>query len=189
MTWYVRYTVSGQEVRERIGREADGVTRTHAKDALKARLGDLVRGRFRLPEARRPLPFRVLIKRYREKAEAKRSYARERYTLEALEREFGALALTELSSFRIEKWKNARRKAGLESGGGGNRTPVRRCVHERVYVCSLCTVVAAIAPAGRISHGQPASISAPAPPAHARAQPEVRRLSRPYGRRPVRRAA
>src|SRR5213076_2463564 len=46
--------------------------------------------------------------------------------------------------------------AGLESGGGGNRTPVRRCIHEHVYVCSLWFVVTALAPAGRISRGQPA---------------------------------
>src|SRR5262249_12539760 len=25
----------------------------------------------------------------------------------------------------------------VQSGGGGNRTPVRRCIHEHIYVCSL----------------------------------------------------
>src|SRR5882724_2590859 len=111
VTWYIRYSVGGRTVRERIGREIDGVTRTLAKDALKARLGDLVRGRFRLPEARRPILVRMFVKRYRAHAEAtKRGYTRERYTLDALEREFGGLAFAELSAFRIERWKAARKK-------------------------------------------------------------------------------
>jgi hypothetical protein len=43
-----------------------------------------------------------------------------------------------------------------DSGGGGNRTPVRRCIRERIYVRSLRIVLAALAPAGGISRGQPA---------------------------------
>ena len=62
---------------------------------------------------------------------------------------------------------------GCVSGGGGNRTPVRRCIHEHIYVCSLWFSLAAFAPAGRISRGQPALVSAPAPPALAGTQPEV----------------
>jgi hypothetical protein len=50
-----------------------------------------------------------------------------------------------------------------ESGGGGNRTPVRRRIDERIYVRSLCFVVTALAPAGRISRGQPAFGLGPRP--------------------------
>src|SRR5262249_61900888 len=49
VTWYIRYTVRGREVKERVGREADGITRRLATDALKARLGHIAPGPFRLP--------------------------------------------------------------------------------------------------------------------------------------------
>jgi integrase len=110
-TWYIRYTIAGQEIREKVGREVDGFTRSKAKDALRSRLGDIAQGKFRLPEVRRPVPFRDLVARYWEHAEAhQRAYRSARYTLNQLEAEFGTLALTELSAFRIEKWKLGRRK-------------------------------------------------------------------------------
>src|SRR5437867_12918682 len=49
----------------------------------------------------------------------------------------------------------------LFSGGGGNRTPVRRCIRERIYVRSLRIVLAALAPAGGIPRGQPACVLGP----------------------------
>src|SRR5438067_7658038 len=51
----------------------------------------------------------------------------------------------------------------LRSGGGGNRTPVRRCIHERIYVRSPRTYLAALAPTGGISRGQPAFDLGPRP--------------------------
>src|SRR5262245_29411787 len=49
----------------------------------------------------------------------------------------------------------------LENGGGGNRTPVRRRIHESVYVRSPRFNVAALAPTGGISCGQPAKSRPP----------------------------
>jgi len=110
-TWYIRYTVGGREVKEKVGREADGFTKTRAKEALQARLGEIVQGKFRLLEARRSVAFRILVGRYREVAEANhRGYEKTKYTLSQLEREFGATALATLASFRIERWKAKRRK-------------------------------------------------------------------------------
>jgi integrase len=111
VTWYIRYTVHGREVKERVGREADGITRRLAADALKARLGDIARGRFRLPEARRAVLVREVIARYRTYAETHhRGYRSTRYVLAQLDAAFGTLPLADLSGFRIEGWKAARRK-------------------------------------------------------------------------------
>ena len=52
-------------------------------------------------------------------------------------------------------------------------------------VATLVVDVAGLAPTGRISPGQPVKVSAPAPPALTRAQPEVWRPIPPYGRRQV----
>ncbi len=110
-TWYIRYTVNGVEQREKVGREADGFTRTRAKEALKARLGEIAQKRFRLPEARRPTTFRTLVAEYRAVAEAQhRGYGKTKYTLTQLEAEFGTMLLVSLTSFRIERWKLQRRK-------------------------------------------------------------------------------
>jgi integrase len=111
VTWYIRFTVHGREVKERVGREADGITRRLATDALKARLGDIARGRFRLPEARRPVLVREVVARYRAYAETHhRGYRSTRYVLAQLDAAFGRLPVTDLSAFRIEGWKAARRK-------------------------------------------------------------------------------
>jgi len=111
VTWYIRFTFQGREVKERVGREADGITRRLATDALKARLGDIARGRFRLPETRRPVLVREVIARYRSYAETHhRGYRSTRYVLAQLDAAFGTLGLTDLSGFSIEGWKAARRK-------------------------------------------------------------------------------
>ena len=74
-----------------------------------------------------------------------------------------------------------------QNGGGGNRTPVRRRIHERIYVRSLRTVVAPLAPTGGISRRHPAFDLGPRPAGVTGTQPEVWRLSPPYGRRQVKR--
>jgi integrase len=111
VTWYIRFFVGGREVKERVGREADGFTKSKAKAALQSRLGDIAQGKFRLPAVRKPVVFRTLVARYREHAEAHhRGYRASWYTLNQLEAEFGTMALADLSAFRIEKWKLARSK-------------------------------------------------------------------------------
>src|SRR5262245_40725229 len=95
VTWYIRFTFQGREVKERVGREGDGITRRLATDALKARLGDIARGRFRLPKARGPVLVREVIARYRTYAEAHhRGYRSTRYFLAQLDAAFGTLRLT-----------------------------------------------------------------------------------------------
>jgi integrase len=111
VTWYIRYFVGGREVKERLGRDADGFTKTLAKQALQTRLADIARGTFKLAQARKPMPFRALAERYREYAEpTKRSWPTERYMLRKLEAEFGSTSLADLSAWRIERWKAKRRK-------------------------------------------------------------------------------
>src|SRR5437899_6607282 len=67
-------------------------------------------------------------------------------------------------------WFGMRRDLGLvtgpegpRSGGGGNRTRVRMCIHERIYVRSPRIDLAALAPTGGISRGQPAFNLGPRP--------------------------
>ena len=58
---------------------------------------------------------------------------------------------------RMSTTAKAAKSRDSKNGGGGNRTPVRRCIREGIYVRSLRFALAALAPAGGISRGQPAS--------------------------------
>ena len=44
VTYYIRYQVDGIDIKERLGRKSRGFTREMAKDALKARLGEIAQG-------------------------------------------------------------------------------------------------------------------------------------------------
>ena len=84
-------------------RQTDDARMPHgifSQDGAQSRLGDLAQGRFRLPTVRKPVPFRTLVARYREHAEAHhRGYRASRYTLNQLEAEFSTMALADLSAF------------------------------------------------------------------------------------------
>ena len=41
VTYYIRYQVDGTDIKERVGRKSRGFTREMAKEALKARLGEM----------------------------------------------------------------------------------------------------------------------------------------------------
>src|SRR5439155_12892742 len=60
-------------------------------------------------------------------------------------------------------WVREAGKSGPWNGGGGNRTRVRRCIDERIYVRSPRIDLAALAPTGGISRGQPAFNLGPRP--------------------------
>lgn len=68
ITYYIRYQVDGTDIKERVGRKSRGFTRESAKEALKARLGEISQGRFNLDRVRKPIPFSQLIKRFHEYA-------------------------------------------------------------------------------------------------------------------------
>ena len=110
VTWYIRYFIAGREVKERVGREADGFTKSKAKAALQSRLGDIAQGKFRLPTVRKPVLFRTLVARYREHAEAHhRGYRASRYTLNQLEAEFGTMPATFLAARSAAAMADTRR--------------------------------------------------------------------------------
>jgi hypothetical protein len=63
ITYYVRYSYTYQDtegnekikdVREKLGRKSSGFTREMAKEAPKARLGEIAQGRFNLDKVRKP---------------------------------------------------------------------------------------------------------------------------------------
>jgi integrase len=111
ITFYIRYQFNGKDIRERVGRKALGFTRDMAKDALRARLGEIAQGRFSLEKTRKPVPFSQLAERYREYGEsAKRGWADEKHILARFAKRFGDTPLSQLTQWQIEKWKVERSK-------------------------------------------------------------------------------
>jgi integrase len=111
ITYYIRYQFHGADIKERIGKKSLGCTKEWAKDALKARLGEIAQGRFNLEKTRKPVPFSCLVERYREWAASnKQAWNEEKYVLEMFAERFGDTPLSQITTWQIEKWKAERRK-------------------------------------------------------------------------------
>ncbi len=123
VTYYVRYqfkTVDAdgretiRDLKEKVGRKSRGFTRELAKEALKAREGELVQRRFNLEKVKKPHPFSELVERYHKHAASyKASYTRERYALEGFKKYFRGRYLSDVTTWAIEKWKRERAKEVL----------------------------------------------------------------------------
>jgi integrase len=122
VTYYIRYQYTirdhgtgvetVKDVKEKLGRKSRGFTREMAKDALRARLGEIAQGRFNLEKARKAHPFEELVDRYLKHAESyKASFKREKYAIEGLRDYFGtATHLSNITTWTVEKWKRTRAK-------------------------------------------------------------------------------
>ena len=99
-----------KEIKEKLGRKSQGFTKEMAKDALRARLGEIAQGRFNLDKVRKPHSFGELVDRYLKHAESyKASFHREKYAIAGLREHFGAgTHLSSITKWGVEKWKRAR---------------------------------------------------------------------------------
>ena len=120
VTYYIRYqfkTMDGEgneitkDLKEKVGRKSRGFTRELAREALKAREGEIAQGRFNLEKAKKPHPIAELLQRYHKHAESyKASYSRERYALEGFAKYFAGRYLSDITTWGVEKWKRDREK-------------------------------------------------------------------------------
>jgi integrase len=111
VTYYVRFQYQLTDIKERVGRKSRGFTREMAKEALRARLGEVAQGRFDLEKTRKPVPFSKLAERYREYGAAtKRAWNEEKHVFESFAVLFGDTALSQITTWQIEKWKADRHK-------------------------------------------------------------------------------
>jgi integrase len=120
VTYYIRYQfktvgVDGVEfikdLKEKVGRKSRGFTRELAREALKAREGEIAQGRFNLKKVKKPHAIGELLERYHKHAESyKASYSRERYALGGFKKYFAGRYLSDVTTWAVEKWKRDREK-------------------------------------------------------------------------------
>src|SRR5262245_47512609 len=98
--FYIRYQFQGTDIKERVGRKSRGFTREMAREALRARLGEIAQGRFNLEKTRKPVPFSKLVERYREYgASTKRAWEEEKHILEKFADLFGETPLSQITTW------------------------------------------------------------------------------------------
>jgi len=120
ITYYIRYQYKttdseGQEcikdIKEKVGRKSRGFTRELAKEALKAREGEIVQDKFDLDKVKKPHLFSELVGRYLKFIEGyKSSFSREKYAINHFNEYFKGRYLSSIKSWSIEKWKRDRAK-------------------------------------------------------------------------------
>jgi len=111
--WYIDYYVNSKRKREVVG-HVDKITRTIAEKALKARIGEIVQGKFNLEKTFKPILFDQLIEKYLEYAKDNhRSYKRDITICKALLKSFHNMQIANITSWHVEKFKSRRKEEGL----------------------------------------------------------------------------
>ncbi len=112
-TWYIRYTDQGKEIKEKVGKERDGFTKSKAIKALQSRLGDKAQGKFNLPQTKSFPRFSRALQKYLDTNPTNKkpgSQERDRSSSIHLTKFFGNKRIDEINSFLIEKYKAKRKK-------------------------------------------------------------------------------
>jgi len=111
--WYIDYYLpDGRRKREVVG-HVDKITRTMAEKALKARVGEIVQGKFNLESTKKPVLFDTLMKRYLEWANYHhRRPDRDMSASKPLLSFFGGRYVNEITLWLVEKYKAKRKEEG-----------------------------------------------------------------------------
>jgi integrase len=110
--WYIDYYYDGRRKREVVG-PTDKITRTQAEKALKARVGEIVQGKFNLETTKKPVLFERLIERYLEWAKTNhRCHWRDEQVAKVVSGFFNGKLLSQIKSWDVEKYKRDRKSQG-----------------------------------------------------------------------------
>ncbi|MBI2485837.1 MAG: site-specific integrase [Deltaproteobacteria bacterium] len=111
--WYIDYYLpEGRRKREVVG-HTKKVSKTVAEKALKARIGEIVQGKFSLEKANKPALFDRLVERYLEYArDNHRAYKRDVTISKVLLKFFNKILLGNITSWHVEKIKSHRKGEG-----------------------------------------------------------------------------
>lgn len=113
-TWYIDFYHEGQRLREKVGREDQGITRKDAEKAYMARMGEIVQGKFNLAKSSKSVSFDAMVKHYLEWSKTnKKSYSRDETSCRKLMESFSGMSLKDITSWHIDKYKSRRNKTSV----------------------------------------------------------------------------
>lgn len=108
-SWWIAYYIGGKQVKERVG-AVGVVTKGQAEEALKARIGEIVQGRFNLEKAKKAIIFDKVMDKYLEWAtDNHKSAERDVEAFKVLLKYFGGKNVQDLTSWLVEKYKSDRK--------------------------------------------------------------------------------
>jgi integrase len=111
--WYIDYYFNGARKRESVG-PTDKITRSLAERALKSRIGEIVQGKYKLEEKKKPEQFKSLLEKYLAWAnDNHRSYQRDVTISKSLGKFFKGMFIDSINSWHVEKYKSKRKSQGL----------------------------------------------------------------------------
>jgi integrase len=130
-SWWIGYYVDGRLFRERIG-PIGLVTKGQAEQALKARLGEVVQGRFNLEKLKKTIPLSKLVEKYLQWIkENQKGFERESGITEFFLIFIGDRGINEIASWNIDQYKSERRKDGVKPATINRELTVLRSMFNR----------------------------------------------------------
>lgn len=110
VTWCISYYVNGEQKRETVGHQRNGVTEKQAKEALKSREGAIIQGKFDIAQTKTSPLFSKTMKEYLEWSRSnKKAYKRDITSSNHLLPVFGNKRLDEVNKWLIEKYRMKRK--------------------------------------------------------------------------------
>lgn len=108
-SWYIAFYDHGKQVKEKVG-PIGLITKGQAEEALKARMGEVVQGRFNLEKMKQPVSFNKLAEDYLKWSEDNhKSPERDSGVVKHLLRYFNGIDLSDVTTWLFEKYKSERK--------------------------------------------------------------------------------
>jgi hypothetical protein len=106
-SWFIGYYVSGTQFKEKVG-PVGLTTKGQAEQALKARMGEIVQGKFNIHKVRKGISLNKLIGEY---LENKKGSFREKIALDRFAGFTGNVRINDVTSWTIEQYKSHRKES------------------------------------------------------------------------------
>jgi len=130
-SWYIAYYVGGQQIKEKIG-TVGLATKGQSEQALKARMGEVVQGRFKIENVKKSIALKGLIGRYIDWIKDNRKTNRTEVQVTKTFLEFsGNRRINKITTWDIEQYKSQRRKDGLKPSTINRELTVLRSMFNR----------------------------------------------------------
>ncbi|MGB7292419.1 MAG: site-specific integrase [Thermodesulfobacteriota bacterium] len=130
-SWWIAYYNNKRQIKERIG-HVGIFTRGQAEQALKARMGEVVQGRYKLQRTEKNIPLKNLIDKYLNWiTENQKGYKREAHVTRKFFEFVGNTNISQITSWQIEKYKSLRKQEGVKPSTINRELNVLRSMFNR----------------------------------------------------------